>query len=178
MVYLSALKLVVNTPINFHFSNDGKVADIIEHTLKLNQKYSFKQEEPYFEDIGDTRVVTTGRNYIFCKSPTLEDAVRTNAQIYNHIFYLEFGDKKMRTWIRGHEETHTLLHLGQINRLKKALAKYEIQSDTLDTLSEEAICGIGGLLACLKRYSEPYFPSNTDFSIGFESTNWFLEHIS
>ena len=179
-INLSATGLVVNAPDNYHYHDDGTVKSLVAYATALSQKYSSKNIHPFYlrlaESIGIGSLfrksaeekglpVTKGLNFqYYGMYSSIEDALKEDAEVHVHTFVLEGLGERETLFLRGHEETHTLLHLERLYLLENALPqlnlKPRIKPDGLERLPKEVICDVGGLYAVLRNY-----PNLTEFTL-------------
>ena len=198
-INLSATGLVVNAPDNYHYHDDGTIKSLVAYATALSQKYSSKNIHPFYlrlaESIGIGSLfrkfaeekglpVTKGLNFQYYGIySSIEDALKEDAEVHVHTFVLEGLGELETLFLRGHEETHTLLHLERLYPLEDALSqlnlKPKIKPDGLEQLPKEVICDVGGLYAVLWNC-----PNLTEFTLKGCSTKerlgvmngWLKEH--
>jgi len=109
-VRMKALNITVPLKAHQYFSDDGYVDNLEAHTCDLIKMYEVKKSEVEKFDI------TNKDNLGFCFFESMANDRKLPNENYVHIYYLKtsgYGD----IFIRAHEETHALLHLGKLKYL-------------------------------------------------------------
>jgi hypothetical protein len=168
---LAETGIELEVPDNFHFHDDGQVRSLGAHTIKLRQRYGHSKlpkivenccvaaletfEPTYMKIAEQTGILKRlgGGNYCFhgCKYKTVEDAIEKGEEVNNHIYVVDGLTPIITSMIKGHEETHTLIYLNRLDKLKDALGRINVDACSLDELPLEAICHVGGFYAMVTK---------------------------
>ena len=140
-IELESLGLDVEVPNNFYHHYDGFVDDIGKHTGELCREYGS-------DSIPIPPEATSGQFYKQGYLNKLTNLIED----HSHIFIKKGFSDDTNVFIMGHEETHLLMRLGNLDLLVNALKMQGFDTDSLRNENEEVICHIGGYYALLLKY--------------------------
>jgi hypothetical protein len=125
--------------------------EALNFEVKVPDRFIYHDKRAVFRYTNDTRNIKKALN----GEDTLEyrqigkcttRADSSGNQIIS-ISYITLLSPKMRSFTKGHEETHALQRMGVIRALEKALEHSGINTKTLNELDDEVVADIGGRYA-------------------------------
>jgi len=145
-VRLSALNLEFYAPTNFVYSFEGRVPDVGNRLLELNQKYGLPLDFGFTDN-------TPAEGYTYSvwdkKYDSFLDSLTNGGYVVSHVFLSSKLKGEEYLFARGHEETHTLIDFNKLGLLKDALERQGINSYNLENEHKEVICNVGGFYSLL-----------------------------
>lgn len=177
-IELPALRIRLNVGDNIHYQNDGLVEDIWGHTINLNKKAiegaiqrGYQTDLSPYMDVPANKIDPIMRRAsklielskppaIFrsgCKSwrykneeHSWPEAMHQGiGEFYIHTFVEAGMDPEETLFANGHQQTRALIKLGRLNSLEYALNQRGKDGYSLNLMSTESICDIGGIQALL-----------------------------
>ena len=148
-IQLSALGITVKSPDN-ELRIDGVVDSIRDHAIKILRGIQCPEDK--FDSTLDLIVGPFGGDGFGGRAIRFELSDGNNKWF---IFYSNYSNQSIETYVRGHEETHVLHGIGQISMLQEPLRSLGVNvglaqytdCEGCTSFSKEFVASLGGLYA-------------------------------
>jgi len=144
--YLQELGIKVDTSENIQYHDDGLVNNLFDYKKILCIKYGCSSDVKNNPN-------QIGQCIEFLESYTVKNSVKREKR-HIHTFILKGLNPYFTAFCKGHEETHVLFILNELNLLERTIEKMIENRVNFSSIDEEIVCNIGGFYSIFKKSAE------------------------